>query len=172
MIEAIVSVYPGPFIFEPRVWPRARRLDPFILALVANDPPLANDIQVAASQLYDWLGSYRHAAFAAYLEARLMFERALAIREKFLGSEHALTAVSLNNLALVLQDQGDLSAARPLLQRAVAINEKALGAEHRDTAANIGNLAKLLLAKGDYATARRFAERAVAINRRCSALSI
>ena len=166
MIEAIVSVYPGSFIFEPRAWPRARRLDALILGLVGNDPPLANDIQVAASQLYDWLGSYRHATLAAYPEAQLMFERALAIRERFLGSEHVLTGVSLNNLALVVQDRGDLSAARPLLQRAVAINEKVLGAEHRDTAANIGNLAKLLLAEGDYSTARPFAERAVAINQK------
>jgi len=39
-------------------------------------------------------------------------ERALAIREKALGPEHPETAESLNNLASLLKDQGDLAAAR------------------------------------------------------------
>jgi hypothetical protein len=51
---------------------------------------------------------------AAYTAARPLFERALAIREKASGPEHPYTALSLNNLALLLKDQGDLSGARPL----------------------------------------------------------
>ena len=42
------------------------------------------------------------------------------------------TATSLNNLALLLQDQGDFAGARPLYERALAIREKALGPEHPD----------------------------------------
>ena len=41
---------------------------------------------------------------------------------------------SLNNLALLLMDQGDFAGARPLYERALAICEKALGPEHPDTA--------------------------------------
>ncbi len=47
-------------------------------------------------------------------------ERALAIREKALGPEHPDTATSLNNLALLLQAQGDLARSRPLFERALA----------------------------------------------------
>jgi hypothetical protein len=36
---------------------------------------------------------------------------------------------------LLLQDQGELAAARPLLERALAIWEKVLRPEHPDTAA-------------------------------------
>jgi hypothetical protein len=46
--------------------------------------------------------------------ARPLYERALTIREKALGPEHPDTAVSLYNLALLLDGQGDLAAARPL----------------------------------------------------------
>jgi Tetratricopeptide repeat len=51
---------------------------------------------------------------AAYSEARSLSERALAISEKVLGPEHPFTAASLNNLALLLKDQGYPAAARPL----------------------------------------------------------
>ena len=71
--------------------------------------------------------------------------------------------MSLNNLALLLQDQGDLAGARALYERALAIREKALGPEHPDTAKSLNNLAVLLQAQGDLAGARPLFERALAI---------
>jgi len=56
---------------------------------------------------------------------------------------HAYTALSLNNLAVLLQDQGELAAASPLLERALATYERVLGTDHPDTAtarANLGSL--------------------------------
>jgi hypothetical protein len=50
----------------------------------------------------------------AYLEARPLWERALAIREKVLGPEHPRTALSLNNLASLLHAQDNLAGSRPL----------------------------------------------------------
>ena len=97
--------------------------------------------QCPASYLLDRLGSYRQGALGAYASARPLFERALAIREKALGPDHPDTAASLNNLAVLLQAQGDLAAARPLYERALAICEKALGPDHPDTATSLNNLA-------------------------------
>jgi hypothetical protein len=51
-----------------------------------------------------------------------------------LGPDHSDTATSLNNLARLLQEQGELAAARPLLERALAIREKVLGPEHPNAA--------------------------------------
>jgi hypothetical protein len=45
--------------------------------------------------------------------------RALTIRERILGPEHADTATSLRNLAIPLGAHGELAAARSLLERAV-----------------------------------------------------
>jgi hypothetical protein len=42
------------------------------------------------------------------------------------GPEHPDTASSLDNLALLLKEQGNLAAARPLFERALAVREKAL----------------------------------------------
>ena len=83
--------------------------------------------------------------------------------EKALGLEHPDTTTSLNNLAVLLSDEGDLAGARPLHERALAIREKALGPEHPDTATSLNNLANLLQNQGDLARARPLYERALAI---------
>ena len=44
---------------------------------------------------------------------------------KALGPEHPDTATSLNNLALLLEQQGRYVEAEPLFRRALAISEKA-----------------------------------------------
>jgi tetratricopeptide (TPR) repeat protein len=76
--------------------------------------------------------------------ARPMLERALAIRERAVGSEHALTATGLTGLALLLQEQGDFAAARPLFERTLALREKLLGPDNASTAHSANNLGELL----------------------------
>jgi tetratricopeptide (TPR) repeat protein len=104
----------------------------------------------AASELLILAGHYRHIALAAYTQARPLYERSLAIREKTFGPEYPDTAEALNDLALLLKDQGDLAGARPLYERALAIDEKMLGPEHPSTATKLNNLALLLKSQGDF----------------------
>jgi hypothetical protein len=56
------------------------------------------------------------------------------------GPKHPETATSLEFLARLLRDQGDLAGARSLLERALVIRERAFGSEHPQT-----NLARLNL---------------------------
>ena len=166
LVVVLAAVYPGDVFREPRSWPRARRLDPLALGLVASETGVPESAEVAVSRLLDRLASYRHRALAAYAQARPFFERALAIVEKACGPEHPHIAMSLNNLALLLRDQGDLAGARPLFERALAIWEKACGPEHPETATSLNNLACLLQAQGNLAGARPLFERALAIRER------
>ncbi|RME56738.1 MAG: tetratricopeptide repeat-containing protein, partial [Deltaproteobacteria bacterium] len=71
--------------------------------------------------------------------------------------------LTLNNLALLLHEEGDYVAARPLYERALAIWEKALGPDHPNVATVLNNLAFLLKVQGDYVAARPLYERALAI---------
>src|SRR5207237_1184701 len=87
-------------------------------------------------------------------------ERALAIAEKALGPEHRGTAATLNNLAGLLQDQGDLVAAR-MRSRALAFAEKALGPEHPDTGTSLNNLALLMHEQGHLGSAHHLPRRSV-----------
>ena len=163
LAEALVAVYPENIWRDPHAWPLSRRLDSHALALVGDEATAPKGVEQRTADLLGFAGQYRHYALAAYAEARPLHERALAIREKVLGAEHPDTATSLNNLALLLQAQGDLAGARPLHERALAIREKVLGAEHPDTATSLSNLASLLQAQGDLAGARPLHERALAI---------
>jgi tetratricopeptide (TPR) repeat protein len=78
-----------------------------------------------------------------------------------LGPEHPDTARSLNNLALLPRDQGDLAGARPLFERALAIRENVLGPEHPDTAWSLYNLAGVLIGSGHPTDALALGERAL-----------
>jgi tetratricopeptide (TPR) repeat protein len=163
LMEALAAVYPQDAFNDPGTWPPARRLDGLALAMVGGGAEPPAGAEERASGLINGLASYRHRALAAYALARPLYERALAINEKVLGPEHPQTALSLNNLAHLLQDQGDLDGARALHERALAIREKTLGPDHPDTAESLNNLALLLQDQGDLEAARPLFERALAI---------
>jgi CHAT domain-containing protein/Tfp pilus assembly protein PilF len=88
-----------------------------------------------------------------YNEALPLAERALEIRERFLGTEHRDVAAAVNRLASIYTDRGEYVKAEPLYRRALAIREKALGKDHPDTAASINDLALLYRAQGKYVEA-------------------
>jgi tetratricopeptide repeat protein len=69
--------------------------------------------------------------------------------------------MSLNCLAVLLHDHGDLAAARPLIERALAISEKALGPDHPHTNRTRCHLARLLIASGHASEALGPAETAL-----------
>ena len=56
-----------------------------------------------------------------------VLRRCLAIHEKIYGPQDSQLGSSLNNLAVALENQGDLAAAVPLYRRSLTINEAVLG---------------------------------------------
>ncbi len=119
-----------------------------------------------------------------YPESEAVYRRALAMREKLLGSDHPDVATSLNNLANVLQelnkDQrigasdartrarlgtglgGATTDVEAMYRRALAIQERALGRENPATANSLNNLAVLLGLRGDFAQAEQLHRDALA----------
>jgi tetratricopeptide (TPR) repeat protein len=162
LIDAMAAVCPLDVGDHPQTWPRVRRLDALTQSLL-GDAAVPPGVEEYAANVLSAVADYRKEALAAYRQARMLHERALAIREKAVGMEHPDTARSLNSVALLLKAEGDLASARPLYERAVAICEKAVGPEHADTAVSLGNLARLLHEMGDLTTARMISERALAI---------
>jgi CHAT domain-containing protein/tetratricopeptide (TPR) repeat protein len=105
-------------------------------------------------------GLYRAGKFNAAIP---LIERALALREEVLGTEHPDVAASVHDLAGLYISKGDYAQAEPLFQRALAIREKALGTEHPDVAQCLNSLGGLYKTKGDYAQAETLYWRALAI---------
>jgi len=78
-----------------------------------------------------------------FAEAKNIFERVIAVREKVLGRDHPDTASGLNNLAGLLDTLGDYEAAQPLYERALSIREEVLGHSHYETAHTMADLGGL-----------------------------
>jgi tetratricopeptide (TPR) repeat protein len=98
-----------------------------------------------------------------YSTARPLYERALAIREQVLGSNHLDIALSLSKLSGLLQVTREYTQAQPLFERAIGIYEQVLGPDHPDTVNSLNNLASLLQSMEDYEGARPLYDRVVAI---------
>ena len=163
LIAALRQVYPQGVYGRFETWPRARRLDPLALPLVAPPAAIPPGAEAAAFELLDGLASFRHGALGELQRARPLFERAGELAQEAFGPADPRTAQALNNLALVLRDQGDLAAALPLNQRALAIREASLGPDHPVVSISLNNLANVLLTQGDLPAARTLLERALTI---------
>ncbi|MCX8072107.1 MAG: tetratricopeptide repeat protein [Candidatus Binatia bacterium] len=72
-------------------------------------------------------------------------------------------AISLNNLALLYQMQGDYAKAEPLYERSLVIREKALGPDHPDVATGLEHLADLYRATGRRSEPEALEQRAAKI---------
>ena len=162
LIARLVAIYPEEGYDDPQSWPLCGQLTPHLLAQRETGRGDASEI-AGWADLLNWAGGYFQGR-AIYSRAEPLIRDALAIREKALGPEHPDTATSLNNLAVLLRAQGDLSGARSLHERALEIRKKVLGPQHPATATSLNNLAFLLYNLGDFVAARPLSERALAIN--------
>jgi len=96
-------------------------------------------------------------------EAEQLFRRALAFTEAEYGEHHAETAITIDNLAQVLEEKGDFDEAELLFRRALAIAESTLEADNPSRAIVINNLALVLESKGQYDEAVGLYRNALAI---------
>ena len=91
--------------------------------------------QVVGGQLREWLTAQAQAALAR------------------LPAEERGTSALINNLATLLQDQGQLDEARPLYEEALQACRETLGDRHPSTLTSIYNLGALLEEQGKIAEA-------------------
>jgi tetratricopeptide (TPR) repeat protein len=163
LVTSILAVYPKDVFEEPKVWPRARRLDSHGIALVGNALPDGFELQSA--DLISLLLSYRHAALSNYREAQALAERALTIRQDRLGKTHPGIVPSLIDLAWVLRDSGSLARAECLARQAVEISEEEFGSDHIETASPLNTLAVILHDQGNLDEAKSLFERDLEISK-------
>ena len=101
-----------------------------------------------------------------YDEALPLARRALEIREKTLGREHASVGDALENLAYLYQEKGNYVVAESLYKRRLAISEKAFGPDSIRLTNTLGLLGWLSYAMGSYQRAEELFERALLITQK------
>ena len=85
---------------------------------------------------------------ALYEAAQPLQERALAIRRRLLGDEHAETLESQGAMGDLLRAQGKLAEAEPFVRSALAGYRRLLGEDHLLTLAALNNMGYLLHLQG------------------------
>lgn len=124
-------------------------------ANVAADPELRWEICRDLANVFDDVAQYDRAEF--YLQ------QALQTAEQHFGPDSHKTAVSLNNLAQMLQATNRLAKAEPLMRRALTIDEARLGPNHPVVANWLNNLAVILNSMNRQSEAVRLITRALTI---------
>ncbi|MDJ0707627.1 MAG: toll/interleukin-1 receptor domain-containing protein [Leptolyngbyaceae cyanobacterium MO_188.B28] len=152
-IEAVVRAFPNA---EYGNWPLCDRLLPH--ARAAAHYQIESEI---TALLLDRTGDYLTKR-GRYSEVEPLFQEALAIRKRLLGDEHLSVATSLNNLALLYENQLRYSEAAPLFQQALATYKRLLG-EHPAVALSFNNLASLYYKQGRYSEAAPLFQQALAL---------
>ncbi len=118
--------------------------------------------------------TYRHLSmfeigsrFEALARAALdQLQAALEIRRKTLGEGHPDTLESLDNLAMVLQEQARLFEAEPLRRQALEVRRKIHGADHPTTLAAMYGLVNLLQAREKFEEAESLSLETLELRRR------
>jgi tetratricopeptide (TPR) repeat protein len=116
----------------------------------------------ALSDLAQTVGSGLQDAAAA----EKMLRAVLDLRRAKLGSDHPLTAMALNDLAVTRLQQQDYTEAEALFREALAADEKSLGTEHPETAAALENLGNVLLRTKRYDEALAVLDRVLAARKK------
>ena len=75
------------------------------------------------ASVYDSLGEYN--------QAKELYEKALTIRKKIFGEDHADVATSYNNLALVYYNLKEYNQAKELHEKALMIRKQIFGEDHK-----------------------------------------
>ncbi len=115
-----------------------------------------------AAELLDRAGVYLR-EHASHSLAEPLFQRALAIAEQRLGSQHLQVASCLNNLGVLYKEQGKYEQAEPLYLQALHIRERALGPHHLGLSYNLNSLGLLYYEQGRYSEAEPLYLRALHI---------
>jgi tetratricopeptide (TPR) repeat protein len=132
-----------------------------------SEPPLTNSgLQCDTQELAELATEVARIALAMqnrFDTAIPLVQRALAVHEEAFGPQHPLVAFSLNTLAGLYRQKGDLMKAEAFYHRALAILENVFGREHPDVATSLDGLARLYQATGEHAKAKLLHNRALRI---------
>src|SRR5712692_940512 len=157
VIIALNNIFPE---VTPEVWRQCERLLPHVLACVlsTSDSAGGQDLVNVLRKAADYLR-----VRAQYEQAELLYQRALDIGERVLGTGHPDQAVLLGGLAILYTEQDKHEQAESLYQRALQIREQAFGSKHPLVAHSLHGLAHLYYRQGKYEQAESLYQRALLI---------
>ena len=117
------------------------------------------------ARIFDTGGTVYY-SLGEYNQAKELYGKALLIRKKIFGEDHANVATIYNNLALVCTGLGEYNQAKELNEKALLIRKKLFGENHADVAKSYNNLAAVYCNLGEYNQAKDLSEKALTIHKK------
>ena len=96
-----------------------------------------------------------------YTEAEAIYQQTLHLKETVLGEDNTSILESINNLTILLSNQGKYTEAEAIYRQILQLKATVLRNDHSDMLARINNLAISLYSQGKYAEAEAIRSRAV-----------
>src|ERR1022692_1542923 len=125
---------------------------------LAKDPELQAQMMHVMGHVYQSLG--------LYAKADSLLRRAVEIRRSILGAQNPDTLKSMNDLAIVLEDESRYAEAEKWSRATLDTRRHELGSEHRDPLNSMSQLALILNNKGRYPEAEKLNREALDAARR------
>jgi len=163
VVRAVNHLFPRQFRENVSAWPLCLRY----LEQAQTCAQLIEQHQLQFAQAADLLDRagiylYIHASFP---QAEILYQQALHMREKLLGTQHPDTASSFHNLGCLYYEHGKYEQSEVFYQQALKIREERLGSQHPDTARTWNNLGILYRQLGKYEMAEAYFHQALAIRK-------
>ena len=112
------------------------------------------------------IGGTVYNSLGEYNQAKEMQEKALMIRKKIYGEDHAKVATCYNNLATVYHSLGEYNQAKELFAKTLMICRKIFDDDHADVATSYDNLALVHHSVGEYNQAKELFAKALVIRKK------
>ena len=116
------------------------------------------------ARIFDTGGTVYY-SLGEYNQAKELHGKALVIRKKIFGEDHASVATIYNNLAVVYTSLGEYNQAKELNEKALVIRKKLFGENHADVAISYNDLASVYNSLGEYNQAQQLYEKALMISK-------
>ena len=133
--------------------------------LLENEDNTPTGVLIRKGRIFSISGVVYH-RLGEYNRANELHGKALMIRKRIFGEDHADVASSYNNLAAVFNRLGESNQAKHLHEKALMIRKKILGEDHADVGESYNNLAAVYQRLGEYNQAKELYEKAVSIRKR------
>lgn len=116
---------------------------------LSDEPEVQAAIRVTIGKSYQAIGDYA--------KAKPHFEKAVEIRRRVVGNEHAETLAAMDALAMLYWENGDLADAERICRSVLEIRQRTLDADHPDRLMSMAILAEILDDRGHGEEAERLA---------------
>ena len=148
-LQQLANEFPFPVHENRNVWTRYLSHAQYILELRER-----SDNEKAERDLLYKVG-YSYRIIGKHKESEKVYRQTLELKEKVLGREHPDTLNSMNNLAVVIGNQGKYKEAEQICRQTLELKEKVMGRKHPDTLTSMNNLASELANQGKYKEAEQ-----------------